>query len=285
MPTFTTRRQLQKAALSDQSNVRIAQGALADQLDNIQVDLAGLQSAIPAIGAGVGQMSSEDDGTTYYATDTRRRWRYRHGVGWLPFQGVQRGALFIATEEVRTNTAYGLMTTADRIQGLVVANDGDLIYVRYHASWKNSVAGAGRAAIFIGNNQLQGPDKSSAVPVVQEALGNNDTADRYNLLGTIGGGLHAARRFTNSIETAYPAYTGDVTTGQVMGGGPGNYEYAYNDVPNTGGQNQVVQYGQHAEAVAIRVAPGTYDISIQFKATSGSVSVKDRKLWVKVRDY
>ncbi len=61
----------------------------------------------------------------------------------------------IPAEETRTNTAYGKLTTPDEIQGVVVPT-GSLVVVGYSALWKSSLGGTnGRAAIFIGTNQLK----------------------------------------------------------------------------------------------------------------------------------
>ena len=67
---------------------------------------------------------------------------------------VRRGRTAIAAEESRTNAAYGLLATPDRVQNVVVPA-GALVCVAYSALWKDSVNLAGRAAIFIGGQQLQ----------------------------------------------------------------------------------------------------------------------------------
>lgn len=155
---------------------------------------------------------------------------------------IRRGKSIIATEEARTNTAYGLMATPDRVSGIVLPTDG-LICVAYTALWKSSVLNAGLAAIFVGANQLRVP--SSAV-AVQEVIGT--TANVYHNLYTQGKGLSSQGSGTDMIDPA--------TTGQILGTGDG-----------TG-------------PVAIFAAAGTYDVSVQFKASSGSVTAKHRKLWV-----
>src|SRR5437762_440888 len=57
---------------------------------------------------------------------------------------VAVGHSIIATTESRTNTGYGLMTTPDKVSALVVPNTSALIFVALHATWQESVAGAGR---------------------------------------------------------------------------------------------------------------------------------------------
>lgn len=167
---------------------------------------------------------------------------------------IRRGKSIIATEESRTNTAYGLLTTPDRVQNIVLPTDG-LIFVLFQANWKSSSASAGQAAIFIGSNQLQYADGASTTPLSQSA-NTDSTADSYRQLGTVSYGM--------KTTAGSQAYTGDVTTGMVAGGG-----FNPSSAPTRGGG-----------PVAIQAAAGTYDISLQFKATTGSVTVKERKLWV-----
>lgn len=161
---------------------------------------------------------------------------------------VRRGKAIIATEETRTNVAYGLMTTPDRVQNVVLANDG-LIFIAYHALWKESVNTAARAAIFIGANQLKMQGASGGAPIVQET-GNAANAATYGTLhsypfGVIGTG--------GAVADGSP-----VTTGQVLGSAAAVY-------PNV---------------VPVFAAAGTYDISVQFNSSSGDSTVKERKLWV-----
>jgi len=164
-----------------------------------------------------------------------------------------RGKSIIATEEARTNVAYGLLTTPDQVSGIVMPTDG-LICVAYRANWKNSVASAGRAAVFLGANQLQKTPQTTAAPTVQEASGNG-SANVYRP-------LVSDPRWGLSQSDSSTAYTGDVTTGQLMQG----YNFS--------------EGGQAGGAMLIFAAAGTYDVSVQFKSSSGSVTVKERKLWV-----
>lgn len=154
---------------------------------------------------------------------------------------VRRGKSIIATTEVRANAAYGLMTTPDRVQNVVLPTDG-LLYVAYSALWQESVSSSGKAAIFIGTNQLRVP-QNVGVPLVQEAtMGGSVNSDA--VLSTSTSGLASLQ------PVATPST--EVTTGQVL---------------RTG-------------SAQIWAAAGTYDISVQFLASSGSVTVKNRKLWV-----
>lgn len=168
---------------------------------------------------------------------------------------VGRGKSIIATSEARTNVAHGTLTTPDQVASIVLPTDG-IICVLYSAVWQESVSAAGRAAIFIGGTQLFRAVQNNTVDVVQEA----------DLGGT------AAQ---NSVLTSYPlglvsgansagAYTGPQTTGQAVGLAPDTVDSS-------------LTYGGPAWVFA---AAGTYTISVQFRSTSGSVTVKNRKLWV-----
>lgn len=147
----------------------------------------------------------------------------------------------IATEQSRENTAFGVLSTADEIKEVVLPENG-LIAIGYMAKVKSSVSAAGRAAVFVGSNQLKAIKVGE--PVEQEAatIGTNLTQ-----LSTTGHGLE------NGGEEGLTA--ADVTTGQVVGvGSKGGIAYVF-------------------------AAAGTYAISIKYKATSGSVTAKERKLW------
>lgn len=164
---------------------------------------------------------------------------------------VRRGKSIITTEQSRTDTAYGLLTTADVVEDVVLPTDG-LLGVGFQGMWKSSVAGAGRAAIFIGANQLKVALSSGTAPTVQEASTSDPSGfgSRYVPLATASAGLVCG-------PNASSDYTGDVTTGQILGVG-----------------------SSIAGPIILFAAAGTYDISVQFKSTSGSVTVKNRSLWV-----
>jgi hypothetical protein len=172
---------------------------------------------------------------------------------------VGRGSAVIATTEARSNTAYGLMTTPDRVQGIVLPSAGYLL-VLYHAYWNESVDGAARAAIFVGANQLQISQTGVAAPAVQEAscIGGASITQPLSTapFGLTGGGAGA-------LATGHSA---PVTTGQAIAiHGSTNVE-----------QNAAIPSG----ACWIFAAAGTYDVSVQFKASSGTVNVLNRRLFV-----
>lgn len=163
-----------------------------------------------------------------------------------------KGRSIIATEEVLTNVAYGLMATPDRVPSVVVPADA-LVYVEFQGMMKNTNNSAGRAAIFIGTNQLKIAADTQAAPVVQEAAGNQ-ALNVYRPISSAAFGL------SSSAISDATAYTGDVTTGQVV-------------ASHTGA-------GASGVCVIDNLAAGTYDFSVQWKATAGSVTAKNRRLKV-----
>ena len=170
---------------------------------------------------------------------------------------IRRGKSIIAAEHSRTNVAYGKMganpgVDADQVSGIVVPQDG-LLVVRFQGMWKYSVSAS--AAIFVGANQLSKADEGAAAPSVQLAAGAS-SVDTYTPLVSYPGGLVS--------RGGAVAYTGDVATGQALG------------VLPAGGASPFI-----GGACLIEGLPaGTYDVSIQTKSASGSVSMKNRKLWV-----
>jgi hypothetical protein len=157
----------------------------------------------------------------------------------------------IPTAESRNNAAYGTLPTPDQVT-VVLPTDG-LLKILFQATWQESVTNAARAAIFIGANQLVASTTAAATPPVQAASLSPTGSGVDALLTTTVSGLSGAQSAAN--------YTGDLTTGQLVGsttaGGP----------------------------CFVFAAAGTYVVSVQFKASSGSVTAKNRKLWVGVEPY
>jgi hypothetical protein len=168
----------------------------------------------------------------------------------------RRGFTNIATEQSRENTAYGVLATPDEVTVELPANG--LIVVGYQATWQTSVAGAARAALFLNGVQVQIARSGNGSPVAAET--NVETAGavgHFVVLSSAGNGLVSL-----GAEAYIGAYTGDVTTGQIL--------------------SAVIQDGGPC---CIFAAAGTYKVSVQFKATSGRVTAKNRKLWVKAEAF
>lgn len=164
---------------------------------------------------------------------------------------VRRGKSIVPTEETRPNVAYGLMTTPDRVSSVVLPADA-LLVVAFQALFKSSVATAGRAAIFVGSNQVKIQDANQRAAVVQEAATQGTD---YDPVTTFGGGLIAGTASAGD-------HSDDVSTGQVLG------------------VNTTVTAFYGGPCYIHGLPAGTYDVSVQFRAGAGSVSVKGRKLFV-----
>lgn len=180
----------------------------------------------------------------------------------LDLRPRRSGVSNIAAVESRTNAAYGMMPTPDQVPGIVLPANGKII-VGYQATWQESVAGAAKAAIFLGTNQLKRSNGNASPDVQETGLGGTGNLNVNVSLATGTQGL-----FSNPPNGA-AGYTGDVTTGQLIGG-----------------TYQITAAAQQAGgSCEIFAAPGTYTISVQFKASSGTVTVSNRKLWVEVRSF
>jgi hypothetical protein len=176
---------------------------------------------------------------------------YNSGTGKLEGEAVSSKvtpypATSISGSESRTNTAYGTLTTPDQVTSVVVPANG-VLRVAYSAIVQQSVASAARIALFIGSNQLKSRVPTGA-PTVQEASWSSTNDDEW--------------AYTSANAGVWVPATGtgaatSVTTGMMKNDGP----------------------------LSISVAAGTYTISVQFKASSGSVTAKERMLQVHVIDY
>jgi hypothetical protein len=167
------------------------------------------------------------------------------------------GAVSIPTVETRLNSAFGLLTTPDRVQNVVVPANA-IVHVGYQALWKEANIGVARAAIFIDSNNVKIGRPAASTPDDQMAsIGG--TANLYVPLASYGGGLVSA--------TAATTDTSEVTTGQLIG--------VQESGERRGGTAQIGM-----------LAAGTYTISVQFKSTDAStVTVKNRHLWVWVQPF
>lgn len=166
------------------------------------------------------------------------------------------GKSMVATEESRTAAAYGLLATPDRVRNIVLPTDG-LIVVAYQAQWYETVDSAARAAIFIGANQLRG-QQVNVGPVAQEA----EPVGGANILQPL---ASSPRGLNSRSGAAATSVTLDVTSGQVV---------AYDISGDYGGG-----------PAHIFAAAGIYDVSVQFKVSSGGVFVSSRKLWVWTQSF
>jgi hypothetical protein len=182
----------------------------------------------------------------------------------------------IATSESRSNAAYGKLTTPDQVS--VTLASGGVLKVIFQAMWKESVLGAARAAIFIGANQLTiantpgatTPQAQAARTAVGSSLAGVDIP-----LSSFGGGLLSG--------APGPSDYTEVNTGQVVGVADDN-PTGQDIRQDVGGVAYIAPPGGGA-CYIFGLAAGTYTVSIQFKASSGSVTAKNRRLWVAAEAY
>ena len=190
------------------------------------------------------------------------------------------GSSIIATSESRTNTAYGTLTTPDQVTGLALPA-GALIAVWFQATWQESVAGAARAAIFVGSNQLKVAGFGS--PVTQAAATSSSTTATPEPLVSSPIGLVA-------LQGAVGGGSSNVTTGQVIGVAGDPLSDVFHELGGTVARAVVSSSSPATPPLIggpcyIFAAAGTYTISVQFKASSGSVTVSNRRLYARVVAY
>jgi hypothetical protein len=178
----------------------------------------------------------------------------------------------IATEQSRESAAYGTLTTPDKVEGIVLPEKG-LICVAFSAIWRSTVENAARAAIFLGGNQLKVP-RQGETPVTQAAINRGAVNENHYLTSAPIGLLSSAGGAGSS---------GTVTTGTALASLNSAAEATHAEI---GGADKVVEaaagsdYAFQGGICYIHANAGTYEIGIQFKATSGAVVVKNRRLYV-----
>lgn len=191
-----------------------------------------------------------------------------------------KGFVSIPTTGTRTSTSYGeLSDAADAVSVVLPANG--LIAVWYQALWQDQNDNAGRAAIFLNASQLQIQQATSGLgPGTQAAYTGNVTTSTVNRpLATFAGGLFSVNNVSGS------SFTADVTTGQVVGYQPSqSANFAGVEVAGSGFTTAADLPGLGGPCY-IFAAAGTYAVSVQFKATSGSVTASNRKLWVQALSF
>jgi hypothetical protein len=196
----------------------------------------------------------------------------------LGYAGAQGGKSIIPAEQSRTNTSYGLLGTPDRVSGLVLPNDDDLIFIAYEALWKCAVGANGRAAIFINSNQLKVQTvigSSRAEPIVNEARPGGG-ADIYQTLVSAPFGL---ANLLAPINTS-----SHVATGQALA----IIDDSVSALLETMVEGNTVDLGPGASGgicVVKGLPAGEYEVSVQYRATSGSVTAKERALYAWTKEY
>lgn len=164
-------------------------------------------------------------------------------------------ATHITAAESRTNVAFGVMTTPDRVSGITCPANSILV-VNYWARFQNSVAGAGSATVVLNGTRVKVHDGGVAGGQADNISNSPGAAAVYNVLATTAN--NGVRVRSSGFGVNAPPATGmgmgqDITD---SAGGP-----FYIIVPN---------------------ALSNATLEIQFKSTSGSITVADRHLMVGV---
>lgn len=216
---------------------------------------------------GLPAAGSVPNDTVAYVTDTSPPYyAISNGSSWLPLVvggAGARGATNIATSQSTSSASYTTLATPDQVTGIVLPTNG-LISVWYQATWQESVSGAARATIFLGGNAVQ---IVSGNGLLQGFAGMGGTANNATALASWSGGLVSANALAGG-------YTGDATTGQVVGIAAGTVSV---------GQN--VTGDVAAGPCHLFAAAGTYTVAVEFKCSSGSVTASNRKLWVEAKAF
>lgn len=154
----------------------------------------------------------------------------------------------IATEQSRENAAFGTLATPDEVTVTMPTNG--LIAVNYEATWKPSVEATIKAGLFLGATQVKRISETGLLAPVESApLVVTAKVGNWGVLTTRGNG---STGFEEGLVTSdfSVSYGGGVTTGQLIG-----------------------------SQLLIQAAAGSYKLTVQFSASTGKVTVKNRKLW------
>lgn len=197
--------------------------------------------------------------------------------------GAQARKVELPGGKTRTNTGYGLLEESggltDKLAALTIVT-GALLFVVYRATWQSSVGGAGRAAIMLSKEGAEAKQLKVFSPAelayVVEAAASPITAAHTGQLYTTGFGLVTAEGFGMTGAPAVP------TTGAALAPGPpqpsgSEQEYAY-EVNGATTRRRENLGGAPGLLVIENLAAGAYDLSVQFKSSSGSVTVEKRFL-------
>lgn len=162
----------------------------------------------------------------------------------------------IATEESRTNTAFGTLGTPDELT-VVMPEDG-LFGVSFQANWKESVSSSAAAGLFFKQGlgaavavKIQLTNSTSLSTVESSAIGH---AGVWQPLTNSSNGLVTGSGAVNVATETFGVPTVVGMAGEVSGGG----------------------------FLLLASEAGSFKLSIRYKSSSGTVTVKNRILRVAV---
>lgn len=211
--------------------------ALATNLDQVANVTSG--STLPVSG-----MVAGDE----FLLTTTSVWYKYNGSAWFPMDIGTHGSVSITASQTTVSSTPTLLTTPDQVTGIILPTNG-LIMVGYQATWSASGGSTAEAQIYLGSNGVQYANMSTSdSPTIQVAT---MSSGEPSPLTTSAAGL--------TTSTDGGPYTGDVTTGQILGTG------------NLGGPCYIF------------AAAGSYAVSVRFlnSGSIGTTTVSNRKLWVR----
>lgn len=179
----------------------------------------------------------------------------------------------ISAEQSKTSTSFVTMETADEIKEVVVPENG-LLFLNYRAMWKSSEAGSGDAAIFIGSNQYKVRVDEANEPATVSAVTRSGISGFHPLVTKGTAGVLAMKPSSSSSV--------DVTTGQGIGSIGLGTEGPFSEIRVANTKYSGYSLSGDSGFCIMSMAAGTYNISIKFKASSGSVTAKERLLQIGV---
>lgn len=183
---------------------------------------------------------------------------------------ARRGVCKVPGENSLSNVAYTALATPDQVT-VTLPTDG-FIVVMFEAMVKETVSGTTQAAIFLGLNQVKVHEPGGTLGLQEAFVGGGTTAGNYQMVHTTGAGL---------VGTDFEQVAGSpVTTGTIMGsvstGAADNL--AAMQAANTLYQSQGNQWS--GGPCYISAVAGTHIVTIAYKCASGTLTAKERRLWV-----
>jgi hypothetical protein len=159
-----------------------------------------------------------------------------------------RGYLSIPTNQTTTSASYVYLSTQDIISGITMASNG-LILVDYQAL----VSGIGQAIPVL---------NGSGIPIAV-ANGSPASASTATSFSSTDLGILISAPTGLGCTVSGSSNSSETTTGQLLGS---------SGITTSG-------------TMRIWVPSGTYSIGVQFLATSGTVHVSNRHLWVRTENF
>lgn len=163
---------------------------------------------------------------------------------------------------------------------ITLDTDG-LLAVWYQAIWQETVAGATQIALFLGGNQIKIADATLGAPVPQAAAirgGATTSVDRTVCSCALG-----------LVTHENVAYSGDVTTGQVVGQVTGASTNLYHSLNGAAAVPATVSSSAAGSGLGgpcyIFAAAGNYQLEVRQKVSSGGMIIHNRRLWVQAIDF